>query len=109
MDVDRPVHSRASRLASGVQRALGTGGLGAVLGALAVRLISDKPAVVGAGAALGGIGGAIPGYISGRNEAKSDYSRLLFLRRRLNINDPGELEALLRHPEIASVREGRPG
>jgi hypothetical protein len=83
--------------------------LGAILGALAARLISNKPAAVGTGAALGGVAGAIPGFISGRNEALSDYSRLLFLRRRLNINDPGELEALLRHPELASVREGKAG
>ena len=48
--------------------------------------------------AQGGVAGAIPGYISGKNEAVSDYSRLLFFRR-LGIRRPGELEALLRYPE----------
>jgi hypothetical protein len=35
-------------------------------------------------------------------EALSDYTRLLFLRRRLGIKEPGELETLLEHPELAA-------
>ncbi len=99
---------RRSPHAAGVQRALGTGGLGAILGALATRLVTKNPALIGGGAALGGLATGIPGYQSGRDEAKSDYSRLLFLRRRMGVNDPGELEALLRHPEIAaaSIKQG---
>lgn len=88
--------------AAGLARAAGTGSLGAILGAVAARLISNRKEAIGAGAVIGGLVGAVPGYQSGRDEALSDYSRLLFLRRRMNVNDPGELEALLRHPQIAA-------
>jgi len=63
--------------------------------------MSNKPSHVAGGALAGGVVGAIPGFHSGKSEAKSDYSRLLFLRRRMGINEPGELEAMLRHPELA--------
>ena len=92
-----------SPFGSAVRRGTETGTVGAVLGALIARLISQKPGVVLGGAAAGGIAGAIPGAISGAREAKSDYSRLLFLRRRMGINEPGELEALLQHPEVSSA------
>jgi hypothetical protein len=87
---------------AGLTRGLGTGALGAILGALATRLITKKPALVGGGAAAGGLLGAIPGYLSGKREAESEKSRLLFLRR-LGISRPGELEALARYPSAADL------
>jgi hypothetical protein len=86
--------------AAGVRRGLGTGALGAILGALAGKLIKPSdPWAAGAGALAGGVIGGVPGYYSGKQEALSDYSRLLFLRR-LGITRPGELEALLqKEPE----------
>lgn len=88
--------------AAGVRRGLGTGALGAILGALAGKLIKpDSPWGAGIGALAGGALGGVPGYYSGKQEALSDYSRLLFLRR-LGISRPGELEALLqKEPEAA--------
>lgn len=86
---------------AGKSRAIRTGLTGAVLGALLARLMSDKPGAVLTGAAAGGVAGAIPGYKSGKREAESDYSKILFLRRRMGINEPGEYEALLRHPGLA--------
>ena len=84
---------------AGFRRAAGTGAVGAILGALAARILSDNPALVGAGALGGGVLGAVPGYISGTGEAESGRSKLLFLKR-LGITRPGELEALLQNPEI---------
>jgi hypothetical protein len=81
---------------AGATRAVGTGTLGAILGALIARLASNKPGAVGTGAAAGGALGAIPGFVSGRNEAESDNSKSRFLRRRMGINEPGELEFVLR-------------
>jgi len=85
---------------SGVLRGAGTGALGAILGALAARLLTKDPRIVGGGAAAGGLLGAVPGYLSGKREAESEKSRLLFLRR-LGISRPGELEALTRYPPAA--------
>ena len=87
--------------AAGRQRAVGTGITGAAIGALIARTITDNRAAVAAGAGLGGAAGAALGYQSGKGEADSDYSRVLFLRRRMGINEPGELEALLKHPAMA--------
>lgn len=87
---------------AGIERGAQTGVTGAVLGALIARVLSDKLPVVAGGAALGGALAAVPGFNSGKREAQSDYSRLLFLRRRMGINEPGELDALLRHPEMAT-------
>lgn len=91
-----------SPMQAGAGRAAETGLTGAVLGALIARMLSKKTKHVAGGAALGGLLGAIPGYASGVNEAESDNSRLLFLRRRMGINEPGELEAMLQHPEISA-------
>lgn len=85
---------------AGLTRAGQTGLTGAVLGALVARLMSAKPQNIAAGALAGGAVGAVPGFISGKRQAESDYSKLLFLRRRAGINDPGELDALLQHPEL---------
>ena len=87
---------------AGVKGAVKGGVAGAVLAALLTRLMTDDKQLVGAGAAAGAIAGGIPGYISGRDAAKSEYSKLLFLRRRMGINEPGEYEALLRHPGMAA-------
>lgn len=84
---------------AGVVRGAGTGAVGAILGAVIARIISNRPEVVGGGAVLGGLVGAIPGYRSGKHEALSDYSRLLYLRR-LGITRPGELEAATKMPEL---------
>lgn len=87
--------------AAGRRRALGTGALGAILGALATRLVTDNPWLVAGGGAAGGLLGGVPGYASGKQEAMSENSRRLFFRR-LGISRPGELEALIRkYPEAA--------
>ena len=67
---------------AGLTRAGQTGLTAAVLGALVARLMSDKPQHIAAGALAGGAVGAVPGFVSGKREAESDYSKLLFLRRR---------------------------
>jgi hypothetical protein len=85
---------------AGMRRAVGTGITGAALGALVARLISDNKAGIAGGAALGGLAGGVAGYQSGKGEAESDYSKLLFLRRRLGVNEPGEHEALQKHPAL---------
>lgn len=90
--------NRRDPMASGLMRGAGTGTLGAILGALVTRIATADPKKVGIGAGAGAALGAVPGFISGRNEALSDYSRLLFLRR-LGVRRPGELEALIRYPE----------
>lgn len=66
---------------AGVSRAIGTGITGAILGTLIARIISNKPKALAVGAGLGGIAGAVPGYISGRDQALSDYTKMLWLRR----------------------------
>jgi hypothetical protein len=91
-----------SPLRSGGERAAQTGLTGAVLGALIARIMSNKPQHVAGGALAGGALGAVPGFISGTREADSENSRLLFLRRRMGINEPGEFDALLQHPEVSA-------
>lgn len=88
--------------AAGLKRSIGTGALGAVLGALATRMLTNDPNRVLAGGAAGAAVGAIPGYMSGKREAESDYSRLLYLRR-LGILRPGQLEILMRYPELTAL------
>ena len=96
------VHQRhADPVAAGITRGLGTGLTGAALGALVARIVSSRPEVVGGGALAGGALGAGLGYNSGKREADSEYSKLLFLRRRMGINEPGEHEALMKHPALA--------
>lgn len=74
---------------AGLLRGAEFGSLGALLGLLAGRLATRDPMGITA-AALGGAAlGGIPGYISGSDEAKSNYSKLLFLRR-LGVRTPGE-------------------
>jgi len=90
--------TRTHPVAGGIGRGLSAGTLGAILGALGTRVATEDPKKIGVGAGLSGLLGALAGYYSGSREAESDYSRLLFLRR-LGIDRPGELEALLRYPE----------
>jgi hypothetical protein len=78
---------------AGAQRALGTGALGVVLGALLAKSLSDDPRALLAGAVGGGAIGAIPGYRSGKSEAESENTRINFLRRQ-GITRPGELEKM---------------
>jgi len=92
---------------AGLTRAGQTGLTAAVLGALVARLMSDKPQHIAAGALAGGAVGAVPGFVSGKREAESDYSKLLFLRRRAGINEPGELDALLQHPELLQAMSSK--
>jgi hypothetical protein len=97
--------------AAGRNRALGAGAISAIIAALITRVAAGKyaknPYVVGGAALGGGIAGAIPGYISGKREAESERSRLLFLRR-LGVSRAGELETLMRYPELSGkvTREG---
>lgn len=86
----------------GLKRGLGSGALGAVLGALATRLLTSDPSKVMAGAGVGGVIGAVPGYSSGKREAESDYSRLLYLRR-LGIHHPGQMEIAMKYPDLTSL------
>lgn len=80
------------------QHGAATGGvLGAALGAVLVRLLTERPDLVGAGAALGGAGGALIGRRVGRADAATEYSRLLGMRR-LGLNSPAELLAATRFP-----------
>lgn len=85
---------------AGVRRATYSGAMGAAMGAVLMRAITNSKQRVGVGAALGGAAGAGLGYVSGKNDAESENSRLLFLRRRLGINEPGELEMLLQNPQL---------
>lgn len=93
-------------ITSGLKRGLGTGALGAVLGALAARMLSDDPVKVLAGAGVGGAIGAVPGFSSGKREAESDYSRLLYLRR-LGIHHPGQMEVAMKYPELTQLARHR--
>lgn len=90
-------------MTTGIIRGTETGITGAALGALIARVVSGRAKDVGIGAALGGVAGSIPGFISGKQEAESENSKLLFLRRRLGINEPGELETVLQNPRLATV------
>ena len=82
---------------AGVHRALGTGALGVVLGALLAKSLSDDPKALIAGALAGGAIGGIPGYRSGKAEAASENTRINFLRRQ-GITRPGELEKMKMMP-----------
>ncbi len=88
---------------SGMIRGAETGLTGAALGALIARVISDRPRDMAIGGLAGGLLGAVPGYMSGKQEAESENSRLLFLRRRLGINEPGELETALQNPTLTRM------
>jgi len=79
--------------------AAGSGLTGAALAMLVARLMDADAKATALGGVIGAVAGGVPGYLSGRREAESENSRMLFLRRRLGINEPGEFEALLRHPE----------
>ena len=107
LDYGRSLHTqiRHHPKREGVQRAIGTGTLGAVLGALIAKTMSDDPKALITGALAGGVTGAVPGYQSGKHEAESENTRINFLRRR-GITHPGELELLEKHvPAIAKVKE----
>lgn len=86
---------------AGLERGIQTGITGAVLGALIARVMSDRLGTVAAGAGIGGLAGGIAGFNSGKQQAESDYSKLLFMRRRMGVNEPGELDAVLQNPELA--------
>ena len=87
---------------AGLQRGAGAGALGMILGALATRMLTDDPRKVIAGGAAGGALGAGVGYSSGKREAGSDYSRLLYLRR-LGIHEPGQMEIAMKYPELTEL------
>lgn len=91
---------RKDPVRAGLRRGTGSATLGAILGALLARTASSDPRVVGAGAVGGGLLGGIPGYISGSEEAKSDYTKLLALRR-LGIQTPNEYESSMKFPGLA--------
>ena len=103
------LHQRKKNpVSAGVTRAVGTGITGAALGALIARVLTTNRGALAAGAAAGGAIGGMAGYRSGKNEAESEYSKLLFLRRRLGLNEPGEYEALAKHPALISQMIDRP-
>jgi len=87
---------------AGISRAMGTGLTGAILGTLIARIISEKPKTLMAGAGIGGVAGAIPGYISGRDQALSDYSKMLWLRR-LGVTSLDEIKD--NTPVIDNIKE----
>jgi hypothetical protein len=110
LDYSKSLRSQTRRNpeAEGAKRALVTGALGTVLGALAGRMMTregDDRKKMLLGALAGGALGGIPGYMSGKQEAVSENTRLNFLRR-LGITRPGELESMESYsPEIvADVR-----
>jgi len=86
-------------LSAGLVRGAGTGALGAVLGALIGTLIKQDPKYLAGGAALGGLAGAIPGFLSGQGESESEKTKLLALRR-MGLQTPGELEFAERFPQL---------
>ena len=91
-----------SPVMAGIERGAQTGVTGAVLGALIARIVTDRLPAVAAGAGIGGLAAAVPGFRAGKQQAESEHSRMLFLRRRLGVNEPGELDALLQHPDAMS-------
>ena len=74
----------------GLIRGAETGAIGAILAAILARIINDNPAIVAGSAGVGGLLAGIPGFISGRDEAISNYSKLLALRRE-GVNTPLEM------------------
>lgn len=75
---------------AGLVRGATTGTVGAVLAALLARMLTDKPSAVATSAMGGAALGGIPGYLSGKHEAESEYTKALALRR-LGINNPAEM------------------
>lgn len=92
-------------MSSGLLRGAGTGVLGAVLGALIGTLVKQDPRYTAGGAALGGLAGAIPGFISGRDESESEKTKLLAMRR-MGLQTPGELEFAERFPHLVQRLSG---
>lgn len=91
---------KANPLFKGTLRGLGYGGIGALLGGGAARLMgADKQKAILA-SILAGAAGTGLGFLSGKGEAQSDNSKLLFLRR-MGINNPGELDAATEYPTLA--------
>lgn len=92
---------------AGIERGIGTGITGAVLGALIASVLSKKPGHIAAGAVGGGLLAGVPGYISGKAEAESDYTKLLALRR-LGIQSPAEYDQAMIFPDLAKrITTGR--
>lgn len=79
---------------------LGTGALGAALGIALARVMGAKKPGMALGALVGAVSGGIPGYKAGLGEAESENGRMLFLRRRLGVSEPGEYDAMLQHGDF---------
>jgi hypothetical protein len=96
-------------VASGLSTGFGSGVVGAALGIALARILGMKEKGMAVGGGVGALAGGIPGFISGKNEAESENSRMLFLRRRLGINDPGEYDALMRQSErpVATIQKSK--
>jgi hypothetical protein len=92
-------------LTAGLARGAGSGVLGAVLGALIGMMVKNDPKFVGGGAALGGLAGAVPGFISGKRESESDKTKLLAMRR-MGLQTPAELEFAERFPNLIQRLSG---
>ena len=75
---------------AGLGRAATTGTAGAILAALIARLYSRDPKAIGLAAGGGALLGGVPGFLSGKHEAESNYTKALALRR-LGINNPAEM------------------
>lgn len=93
----------------GAERAVQTGLTGAALGGLIARLLTEDPKKIGIAAGAAGLASAVPGFISGHGQARSDYTKLLYLRRTLGIKDPGELDALLQNPGLVDELVAKTG
>lgn len=89
---------RPNPRSAGLRGAATGGAIGAALAAVLTRLVTDKPELVGAGTALGGGAGAVIGGRVGREDAETEYTRMLALRR-LGFNSPAELMAATRFPQ----------
>jgi len=84
----------AARLGAG-----GGGVVGAVIGALASRMLTDDPKKVALAALITGLLGGGVGYHTGRRSQESENTRLYALRR-AGINNPAELELISRYPSL---------
>ena len=92
---------------AGIERGVGTGITGAVLGALIAAVLSKNPKHIALGAVGGGALAGIPGFMSGKAEAQSDYTKLLALRR-LGVQSPAEYDQAMIFPELAKrITTGR--
>lgn len=91
---------KANPVFQGSLRGLGYGGIGALLAGGGARLAGADNRKAIMASILGGLLGTGLGFYSGKGEAESDNTKLLFLRR-MGINNPGELEAASAYPTLA--------